>query len=91
MLTLRNAEFVEASRMVGASTSRIIRKHLVPFVRPARVDGDRDRSQRPARGRIVVGVGVQVSTPTWGSMLSTTWGTIFSPRTTTPSCTPGRR
>ena len=27
-----------------------------------------------------VGVGVQASTATWGSLLSTTWGTIYSPR-----------
>jgi ABC-type dipeptide/oligopeptide/nickel transport system permease subunit len=32
-----------------------------------------------------VGVGVQAPTPTWGSMLSTTWGTIFAPRTYDPA------
>src|SRR5262249_21287276 len=33
-VTLRNAEFVQASRMVGASTWRIIRRHLVPHLVP---------------------------------------------------------
>jgi peptide/nickel transport system permease protein len=32
-----------------------------------------------------IGVGVAASTPTWGSMLSAAWGTIYSPRSTQPT------
>jgi len=32
-------------------------------------------------GLSFIGAGVQVSTATWGSLLSTTWGTLFQPQT----------
>ena len=84
MLTLRNAEFVQASRMVGASTSRIIRRHLLPHLVPGLLVWAAIAIAANILlevGISFVGVGVQASTPTWGSMLSTTWGTVFSPRT----------
>jgi peptide/nickel transport system permease protein len=84
MLTLRNAEFVEASRMVGASNWRIVRRHLVPHLVPGLLVWAAIAIAANILlevGISFVGVGVQAPTSTWGSMLSTTWGTIFSPRT----------
>lgn len=83
MITLRNAEYVEAARMVGASTSRIIRRHLLPHLVPGLLVWAAIAIAANILlevGISFVGVGVQASTPTWGSMLSTTWGTVFSPR-----------
>ena len=88
MLTLRNAEFVDASRMVGASTWRIIRRHLLPHLVPGLLVWAAIAFAANILlevGISFVGVGVQASTPTWGSMLSTTWGTIFAPRTYDPN------
>jgi ABC-type dipeptide/oligopeptide/nickel transport system permease subunit len=88
MLTLRNAEFVDASRMVGASTWRIIRRHLLPHLVPSLLVWAAIAFAANILlevGISFVGVGVQASTPTWGSMLSTTWGTIFAPRTYDPN------
>ena len=56
VLSLREKEFVEAARMVGASDWRIIRSHLLPhLVAPIIVllDADR-RAEHPRRGRALV-------------------------------------
>jgi ABC-type dipeptide/oligopeptide/nickel transport system permease subunit len=84
MLTLKNAEYVEAARMVGASTQRIIRRHLLPHLVPGLLVWAAIAFAANILlevGISFVGVGVRAPTPTWGSMLSTTWGTVFSPRT----------
>jgi len=84
MLTLKNAEYVEAARMVGASTPRIIRRHLLPHLVPGLLVWGAIAFAAAILlevGISFVGVGVRAPTPTWGSMLSTTWGTVFSPRT----------
>jgi len=82
MLTLRNAEYVTAARSVGASEGRIIRRHLVPHVVPGLVVWAAIAIAANILlevGLSFVGVGVQPQTPTWGSMLSQVWGTIFVP------------
>jgi peptide/nickel transport system permease protein len=84
MLTLKNAEYVEAARMVGASTPRIIRRHLLPHLVPGLLVWAAIAFAANILlevGISFVGLGVRAPTPTWGSMLSTTWGTVFSPRT----------
>jgi ABC-type dipeptide/oligopeptide/nickel transport system permease subunit len=84
MLTLRNAEFVESARMVGASHWRIMRRHLVPHLAPtllvwaAVAVGTNILIEV---GLSFIGVGVQVSTPTLGSLLTTVWGTVYNPQT----------
>ena len=54
MLVLRNAEFVESARMVGASHERILRRHLAsaPCADAARLVCDRGRDEHPDRGRV---------------------------------------
>ncbi len=53
MLVLRNAEFVESARMVGASHWRILRRHLAspPCADAACLGRDRGRNEHPDRGR----------------------------------------
>jgi peptide/nickel transport system permease protein len=84
MLTLRHAEFVEASTMVGASHRRIMTKHLLPHLTPtilvwAAVTVGTNILLEV--GLSFIGVGVQPQIPTLGQLLSTTWGTVQQPRT----------
>jgi ABC-type dipeptide/oligopeptide/nickel transport system permease subunit len=84
LLVLRDAEFVQASHMTGASSSRILRRHLFPHLVPILLVWGAIAVATNILlevGISFIGAGIQASTPTWGSMLSTTWGTIYSPRT----------
>jgi len=83
LLSLRHAEFVDAARMVGASSWRILRKHLLPHLVPTMIIWGAIATATNILlevGLSFVGAGVQPETPTWGSLLSGTWGTIFSPQ-----------
>ena len=84
LLPLRNTEFVEASRMVGASDWRILRRHLLPHLLSTLLVWGAIAVATNVLlevGLSFLGAGVQPQTPTWGSLLSTTWGTVFNPRT----------
>jgi len=84
LIVLRDAEFVQASHMTGASSSRILRRHLFPHLVPTLLvwSGIAVATNILLEvGISFIGAGIQASTPTWGSMLSTTWGTIYAPRT----------
>jgi peptide/nickel transport system permease protein len=84
LIVLRDAEFVQASHMTGASNWRILRRHLFPHLVPTLLvwSGIAVATNILLEvGISFIGAGIQASTPTWGSMLSTTWGTIYSPRT----------
>ncbi len=80
--TLRSTEFVEASHMIGASNNRIMWRHLFPQVVPtllvwaALAVGTNILLEI---GLSFIGIGVPVAAPTWGSLLSTPWGTINAP------------
>jgi peptide/nickel transport system permease protein len=81
ILTLRNAEFVDSSRMVGASGLRIIRKDLLPHLVPTLLVWGAVAVATDMLlevGLSVIGVGVQSSTATWGTLLAQTTGTIYS-------------
>ncbi|HET7130401.1 MAG TPA: ABC transporter permease [Gaiellaceae bacterium] len=81
LLTLRNAEFVDSSRMVGASGLRIIRKDLLPHLVPTLLVWGAVAVATDMLlevGLSVIGVGVQASTATWGTLLAQTTGTIYS-------------
>ncbi|HZS61764.1 MAG TPA: ABC transporter permease [Gemmatimonadaceae bacterium] len=83
LLTLRQEEFVEAAEMVGASHWRILRYHLLPYLRPMLIVWAAIATATNILlevGLSFVGAGVQPETPTWGSLLSTTWGTIYQPQ-----------
>jgi peptide/nickel transport system permease protein len=70
--------------MVGASNRWILRRHLLPHLAPtllvwgAIAVGTNILAEV---GLSFLGVGVQASVPTLGSLLSTVWGTIFNPQT----------
>jgi ABC-type dipeptide/oligopeptide/nickel transport system permease subunit len=84
LFVLRNAEFVEAAHMVGTSTWRILRRHLLPHLAPILLvwAGVAIGTNILAEvGLSFLGIGVQVSTPTLGSLLSAVWGTIYNPQT----------
>jgi peptide/nickel transport system permease protein len=84
LFVLRHADFVEAAHMVGASHWRILRRHLLPHLAPtllvwgAIAVGTNILAEV---GLSFLGVGVQVSTPSLGALLSTVWGTIYNPQT----------
>jgi ABC-type dipeptide/oligopeptide/nickel transport system permease subunit len=84
LLQLREAEFVEAAEMVGASRWRTLRHHLLPHLVPTILVWAAVAVATNILleiGLSFIGAGVQVSTATWGSLLSTTWGTLFQPQT----------
>jgi peptide/nickel transport system permease protein len=84
LFTLRHAEFVDAAHMVGASSWRILRRHLFPHVAPILLVWGAlaiGTNMLAEVGLSFLGVGVQGSTPTLGSLLSSVWGTIYAPHT----------
>jgi peptide/nickel transport system permease protein len=81
LLTLRNAEFVDSARMVGSSGFRIIRKDLLPHLLPTLLVWGAVAVATDMLlevGLSVIGVGVQASTATWGTLLAQTTGTIYN-------------
>ncbi len=72
VLSLREREFVEAARALGASGPRIIFKHLIPnalgpvIVAATLAIGDNILTEA---GLSFLGLGVQPPTPSWGNML----------------------
>jgi peptide/nickel transport system permease protein len=72
VLSLREKEFVEAARMVGASDARIIRSHLLPhLVAPMIVLATISVGQNvlAEAGLSFLGIGIQDPTSSWGSLL----------------------
>ena len=73
VLSLREKEFIEAARMVGASDSRIVRSHLLPhLVAPIIVLSTITVAQfiLAEAGLSFLGIGIQDPTPSWGKLLS---------------------
>jgi peptide/nickel transport system permease protein len=73
VLSLREKEFIEAARMVGASDARIVRSHLLPhLVAPIIVLSSITVAQfiLLEAGLSFLGIGIQQPTPSWGSLLS---------------------
>ncbi len=84
ILMLRNEEFVDAGLMIGASDWRILRRHLLPHLVPTLLVWGAIAVATNILlevGLSFIGVGVQPSTPTWGSLLATAWGTVYNPIT----------
>src|SRR5919202_5138017 len=80
VLTLRQSEFVEAARMVGASDLRIIRKHLLPHVLESvivygtlMVAG----TMFLEAGLSYLNIGVQAPDATWGNLIAQHYGTLL--------------
>ncbi len=72
VLSLRERDFVEAARALGASRARIILRHLIPnalgpvVVAATLAIGDNILIEA---GLSFLGLGVQIPTPSWGNML----------------------
>ncbi|PHS36445.1 MAG: peptide ABC transporter permease [Alkaliphilus sp.] len=74
VLTIREQEFIEAARAVGASDFRIITKHIIPnALAPIIVQSTLGVAGAilSAAGLSFIGLGFQPPTPEWGAMLST--------------------
>jgi peptide/nickel transport system permease protein len=73
VLSLRQREFVEAARSIGASTPRILLRHLLPnTLAPLLVQASFDMGGAilSAAGLSFIGFGAQPPTPEWGVMIS---------------------
>jgi peptide/nickel transport system permease protein len=89
VISLKNREFIEASRVIGASNGRIIVRHLMPNVIPIIIVW----SSLAIPGLILteatlsyLGLGVQAPQPSWGNMLQESkqfvrqaWTFVFFP------------
>ena len=74
VLSLREKEFIEAARMIGASDARIIRSHLVPhLVAPMIVYSTLIVAQfvLAEAGLSYLGLGIKLPTASWGNLLQT--------------------
>src|SRR5438093_253513 len=74
VLSLREKEFIEAARMVGASDARIVRSHLLPhLVAPVIVLATISVAQNilAEAGLSFLGIGIKEPTASWGNLLST--------------------
>jgi peptide/nickel transport system permease protein len=73
VLVLRESGYVEAARMLGASSLRIMLRHILPNTVPTVVVG---ATLRIALGILIegglsfLGLGVQAPTPSWGNMIA---------------------
>lgn len=79
-LTLRNQDFVEALRAVGASNARIMFRHIIPNgLAPILVNASLGLAGIVIAEATLsfLGVGVQEPTPSWGNMLSAAQSYMF--------------
>lgn len=77
ILTVRNAEFIEAATTINCSTFRIITHHVIPnAISPliVQVAMGIASSALAASGLSFLGFGVPAPTPEWGAMLSSARG-----------------
>jgi peptide/nickel transport system permease protein len=73
VLSIREKEYIEAARMVGASDSRIIRSHVLPhLVGPMIVFSTLIVAQfvLAEAGLSFLGLGIKSPTASWGNMLA---------------------
>lgn len=72
VLELRNREFVDAARSVGASPVRVVLRHILPNILPLMIvyiSLTIPGLILAEAGLSFLGIGVQVPTPSWGNML----------------------
>ncbi|EEQ92837.1 ABC transporter permease [Brucella intermedia] len=72
-LTIRSSDYVAAIRLQGASTMRVIAKHVVPMCIPSvviRITLNMSSIILTAAGLGFLGLGAQPPSPEWGAMLS---------------------
>ena len=72
VLAKRQAEYVDAARAVGASSPRIVYRHILPNILPLLMvytSLSIPSLILAETGLSFIGIGVQVPTPSWGNML----------------------
>jgi peptide/nickel transport system permease protein len=86
VLSLREREFVEAARMIGASDLYIMRKHLFPHL----IGSLLVYGSLTIAGTImleaalaILNVGIKIPYASWGNMIATSWGTLLVPDSAT--------
>ncbi|MGB4134213.1 MAG: ABC transporter permease, partial [Tenuifilaceae bacterium] len=80
VMSLREKEFVEAAKVMGFSTARIIFKHILPNVLgPVAIiaAGNFATAILLEAGLGFLGIGVQPPTPSWGTMIKDHYGYII--------------
>lgn len=73
VLSIKNSEFIEASRALGANPFRILFKEVIPnAIAPATIQASLDLGFviLSAAGLSFIGLGAQPPSPEWGAMLS---------------------
>jgi ABC-type dipeptide/oligopeptide/nickel transport system permease subunit len=73
VLSIREKEYVEAARMIGASDARIIRSHVLPhLIAPIIVYSTLIVASYVLleAGLSFLGVGIPIEVPSWGNLLS---------------------
>ena len=73
VLTVREREFIEAARAIGANNARIIRKHIFPnCIAPIIVQATMGMGYAIlwAAALSFIGLGIQPPTPEWGAVLA---------------------
>jgi peptide/nickel transport system permease protein len=81
VLVVREREFTQAARVMGASNNRIIWRHILPNITtPLLVTATLQVAQFIIAEASIsfLGFGVQPPTPAWGSMISDGFANIFS-------------
>ena len=80
-LAVREREFVQAARTLGAGDARILVRHILPNIGPPLIVN----ASNLMSGAIItegslsfLGLGVQPPTPSWGSMLRSGYGYLDS-------------
>jgi peptide/nickel transport system permease protein len=79
---LKEREFVESARMVGAGEWRILRTHIFPHVMPILLAYSSFLVASMIlieAGLSFLNVGVRLPTASWGSLLTSAWGTYRNP------------
>ncbi|GAB4449945.1 MAG: hypothetical protein OHK0036_07710 [Bacteroidia bacterium] len=80
VLSLREKEFIEASRALGFTNSRIIMKHILPnIIGPVIVIAASNFATAilTEAGLSFLGIGAQPPTPSWGEMINTHRGYVL--------------
>ncbi len=80
MLSLREKEFIEATRAMGFSHWRILVKHILPFTVPSLLIVSTSNFASAIlieSGLSFLGLGVQPPVPSWGSMIKEHYGYLL--------------
>jgi peptide/nickel transport system permease protein len=79
---LKEREFVESARMIGAKEWRILRQHVLPHLAPVLFAYSTflvATNVLVEAGVTFLGVGIKLPTASWGNLISTAWGSSRTP------------